>query len=298
MERSRCAFESFHPLVTIVFFAAVIAVTMLFMHPVFLGISFISAMILMIIINGRAALISFVKYILPIVILVTLGNPLFNHRGVTILFYMWDNPITLESIVYGISSSAMIAAVIMWFSCLNSIMKSDKIVYLTGRLIPSLALMISMMLRFVPLFKERIRQIVLAQRGYGRDPESGNMIKRVKCALSVLSAMVSWALEGSIITSDSMRARGFGLKGRTTYAPFRFEKRDAVALAIICMSTALSALIVSVSEVRVSFFPVLYAGGMSGYGFWSCAAFAITAFLPTIIEIYEAIVWRSLKLRI
>lgn len=298
MKRSSCAFESFHPLVTMAFFVTVIAVTMLFMHPVFLGISFISAMVFMIIINGRAALISLVKYILPLIILVSLGNPLFNHRGITMLFYLGDNPITLESIVYGVFSSVMISAVIMWFSCFNSVMKSDKIIYLTGRLIPSLALIISMMLRFVPLFKERIRQIVLAQRGYGRDLESGNLTKRVKCALSVLSVMVSWALEGSIVASDSMRARGFGLRGRSAYAPFRFERRDVAAAAIICISTALSALIVSVGKIHASFFPVFSVSGMTGFGIWGCAAFALMAFLPTIIEIHEAIVWRSLKLKI
>lgn len=298
MKKSCCAFESYHPLVTLTFFSAAIAVTMLYMHPVLLTISFLSAMSLMFIISGRDALKFFLKYILPLVVLVAFGNPLFNHRGVTILFYLGDNPITLESIVYGIFSSEMIAAVIMWFSSFNNIMKSDKIIYLTGRLTPSLALIISMILRFVPLFKERIHQIVLAQKGYGRDPESGSLMKRIKCALSVLSAMTSWALEGSIITSDSMRARGFGLKGRTNFAPFRFEMRDAVAASVICVSTALSASTLTIGGVSVNFFPFFGINGSASCGFWGCAAFALMAFLPAFIEIYEAIVWHSSKLKI
>ncbi len=40
--------------------------------------------------------------------------------------------------------------VIQWFSCYNKVMTSDKFIYLFGRLIPALSLILSMALRFVP----------------------------------------------------------------------------------------------------------------------------------------------------
>jgi energy-coupling factor transport system permease protein len=46
----------------------------------------------------------------------------------------------------------MLAAVISWFSCYNAVMTSDKFVYLFGRVIPALSLILSMTLRFVPKF--------------------------------------------------------------------------------------------------------------------------------------------------
>ena len=42
--------------------------------------------------------------------------------------------------------------------------------------------------------------------------------------------MVTWALENAIETADSMKSRGYGLKGRTAFSLFRMEERDRYAL--------------------------------------------------------------------
>ncbi len=69
----------------------------------------------------------------------TPANPAFNHEGATILAYLPSgNPLTLEFIVYGLSAAVMMASVILWFSCYNAVMTSDKFVYLFGRVIPAL----------------------------------------------------------------------------------------------------------------------------------------------------------------
>ncbi len=43
--------------------------------------------------------------------------------------------------------------------------------------------------------------------------------------------MVTWSLENAIETADSMRARGYGLPGRTSFSIYRFDSRDSSALA-------------------------------------------------------------------
>ena len=69
----------------------------------------------------------------------TPANLAFNHEGATILAYLPSgNPLTLESIVYGLSAAVMMASVILWFSCYNAVMTSDKFAYLFGRVIPAL----------------------------------------------------------------------------------------------------------------------------------------------------------------
>ena len=35
-------------------------------------------------------------------------NPLISHNGATVLFVMNDNPVTLEALLYGINSAAMV----------------------------------------------------------------------------------------------------------------------------------------------------------------------------------------------
>ena len=78
-------------------------------------------------------------------LMMALINPAFNHEGVTIIDYLPSgNPLTLESIVYGFTSAVMIVSVICHFSCYNEIMTSDKFIYLFGKIIPAMSLIISM----------------------------------------------------------------------------------------------------------------------------------------------------------
>jgi energy-coupling factor transport system permease protein len=124
---------------------------MFFLHPILLGIGIISAFTYSVILKGKKAVKFNLLYMLPMLLLMAALNPAFNHQGVTILFYLKNgNPITLESILYGAAAACMFIAVILWFSCYNSVMTSDKFIYLFGRIIPSLSLILSMVLRFVP----------------------------------------------------------------------------------------------------------------------------------------------------
>lgn len=228
------AFSSYHPLVNFSYFAFVFAFSMIFMHPVCLGISLVCAFIYSISLKGRRAVRFNFVFLLPMLAVTAIINPAFNHEGATILTYLHTgNPLTLESIAYGIAASAMLAAMLCWFSCYNEIMTSDKFVYLFGRIIPSLSLILSMSLRFVPKFKAHIKEVSEAQRCIGRDVSNGGVIERARHGITILSIMVTWALENAIETADSMKSRGYGLQGRTAFSIYRFDKRDKKALAAI-----------------------------------------------------------------
>lgn len=82
---------------------------------------------------------------LPLLVITALINPAFSHQGVTILTYLPSgNPLTLESILYGIYAAFLLITVIAWFSCFNAVMTSDKFMYLSGGIIPALSLVLSM----------------------------------------------------------------------------------------------------------------------------------------------------------
>ena len=104
-------------------------------------------------------------YMLPLLLMAAIVNPAFNHEGGTLLTYLPSgNPLTLESIVYGLAAATMLIAVIIWFSCYTEVMTSDKFVYLFGRIIPALSLVLSMTLRFVPKFKAQIKVVSEVQQ--------------------------------------------------------------------------------------------------------------------------------------
>lgn len=217
------------------YFALVLVFTMFFMHPVSLIISLACALSYAIYLNGKKAVRFSLIYILPMMLMAALINPAFNHEGATILTYLPSgNPLTLESILYGLAAAVMLASVITWFSCYNAVMTSDKFVYLFGRIIPALSLVLSMTLRFVPKFKAQLHVVSEAQRCVGCDVSDGTMLQRFKKAITILSIMVTWSLENAIETADSMKSRGYGLPGRTAFSIYRFDDRDKAALIWLC----------------------------------------------------------------
>ena len=232
----RDTFSGYHPIVNFVYFALVLVFSMLFMHPVSLCISLVTALIYAIELNGRKAVRFSLACLLPMMLLAMIINPAFSHEGVTILAYLpGGNPLTLESILYGVAAALMLACVITWFSCYSAVMTSDKFVYLFGRVIPALSLVLSMTLRFAPKFKAQLHVVSEAQRCVGRDVSEGGVLRRIKNAVTILSIMVTWALENAIETADSMKSRGYGLPGRTAFSIYHFDERDKLALTwILC----------------------------------------------------------------
>lgn len=286
-------FETYHPLVNFLYFVMVILFSMFFLHPIYMIIAFSGAFIYSICLEGWKALKFNVIYMLPSLFLIALINPLFNHEGVTILFYFKNgNPFTLESVIYGLISATLFINVIIWFSCYNKVMTSDKFMYLFGKIIPSASLVFSMALRFVPLYKERIRTISNAQKYIGNDVTQGKLIKRAKNGIKILSIMTTWSLESSIETADSMKARGYGLKGRTAFSNYTWRKKDKIALS--CLGYCGLWILISwgIGMMEVSYFPRIKFTGFNMISFGSCVSYFILCYLPIFINLYDQILWR------
>lgn len=225
------SFYNYHPTVYLLYFTLVITFSMLFTHPVAQIIALVCAITYAVSVEGKKAVGFLLKFCLPMVLLTAFINPAFSHEGVTILYYFSSgNPLTLESILYGVGAGVLLVTVLLWFSAFSRVMTSDKFIYLFGRVIPALSLVLSMSLRFVPKFKKQTEIVVEAQRCIGRDISTGSLWKRFKTAVLILSIMITWALENAIETADSMKSRGYGLKGRTAFSIYRMDDRDKYSL--------------------------------------------------------------------
>ena len=253
-----------HPAVSFTYFALVIACSMFFMHPVCLALSLLGALLYVARLKGRRVLRQQAAWLVPTALLAAALNPAFVHQGVTILTYLPSgNPLTLESILYGLAAGCMLASVILWFVCVTEVVTSDKIVYLFGRVIPALSLLLSMTLRFVPRFTRRLRTVAQAQRYMGRDTRNGSVLQRVREALRVFSIVVTWSLESGIITADSMRCRGYGLPGRTSFSLYRFDRRDGAVLAWLAFCAVYLLGGGLAGGLRFRYYPMLAAGVIS-----------------------------------
>ena len=224
-------FAKYHPLVNFLYFTLVIGFSMVLTHPLAQGISLICALIYAVQVEGTKAALFSLKWCLPMFLLTAFINPAFSHEGMTILMYFPSgNPLTLESLLYGLSAGTMLATVLLWFKNFNRVITSDKFIYLFGRIIPAMSLVLSMTLRFIPKFKAQLQAVTDAQKSIGRDISEGSLWRRTKIAITILSIMVTWALENAIETADSMKSRGYGLKGRTAFSIYRFDDRDKMAM--------------------------------------------------------------------
>jgi energy-coupling factor transport system permease protein len=292
-------FSTYHPAVNFLYFTLVLLFSMFFMHPACLGISLLCAFCYSVYLNGKKALRFNVKYMLPMLLVTALINPAFNHEGGTILAYLRDgNPLTLESITYGIAAAVMLITVICWFSCYNAVMTSDKFVYLFGRIIPALSLILSMTLRFVPRFKAQLKVVSNAQRCVGRDISNGSLLQRARHGIRILSVMVTWALENAIETADSMKSRGYGLPGRTAFSIYRFDKRDKNAMFFLafCGGYILSGAFMDGLYWR--YFPTMKGVGLTPYSVSLFFCYFALCLAPVVINIKEDRKWKAIQSKI
>lgn len=286
-------FSDYHPLVNFSYFTFVILFSCFLGHPVLLFISVVTSFLYSVKLNGKKAVKFSLLYLLPLLIFSAVINPLFNHEGATIITYFKNgNPLTLESMLYGVSQAFIIVSVIMWFSCFNSVITSDKFVYLFGRIIPSMSLILSMALRFVPETKRRFKEVKNAQAGLLMNERKG-IINKIKKFAKTLSVMVTWSLENAVDTADSMKSRGYGIKGRTSYSIYSFSRRDFISLFIIFFGGFYTLYGLIIKKISYSYFP--YADSVfldiSGISFY--LVYLLLCLFPLIIDIKEDYRWKS-----
>ena len=287
-------FKTYHPIVNFTYFVFVIGFSCFFMHPLCLFISLAGGFTYSVMLKGRKQVKTNLIYMLPMIIIMALMNPVFNHEGVTIIEYMpGGNPLTLESIVYGLCTAVMIVSVICHFSCYNEVMTSDKFIYLFGKIIPGLSLIFSMTLRFVPRFTAQLKVVANAQRTMGRDISNGNIITRAKNGLNILSIMTTWSLENAIETADSMKSRGYGVPGRTAFSIFTFDKRDKKALISILVLGIYTLVGNLMGGMYFRFFPSIKPAEVTPFGISVFAAYFLLCICPVIIELWEVRKWKS-----
>ena len=299
----RDTFSTYSPVINFTFFIGAVVFGMVLIHPGFLVCSVVSAVIYYLIVKGRRA-VKLLAGLIPVLAAVTLINPLLNTQGSRVLFtYMGGRPYTAEALFYGMALAAMFAAVMLWFSCYNVVMTSDKFIHMFGRMAPSVSLILTMVLKLVPGYRHRLRQISTARRcigmAGGSDGRTSGRRERMRNGMAEVSALTSWAFESGIVTADSMRGRGYGSGRRTNFSVYRFELRDRIMLSCMAVLMAVTACCCIAGAAEVAYTPELCikpagdpvsVAGLISYG--------IFLMIPAGVNITEEIKWRILRSKI
>lgn len=283
-------FADRNPLAVTLYFLTVSGIAMFTLHPVIALLSLCGALLLFLVRNGAKQGKSHLLF-LGMFLLLALLNPLVSHRGATVLFVLNRNPVTLESLLYGICTSANLLSVLYWLRSFSQIMTSDKLLYVFGKLSPKLSLVLSMSMRYVSLFSQQAKKVAQTQKALGLYRED-TLIDRFLGGLRIFSVLLTWALENGIITADSMAARGYGIGKRTHFTIFRFSKADALLVLLSLLLCCITCMGLSLGELEFSFYPVITASACSRMSIGSLISYGILALLPVIFEAKEAIVWK------
>ena len=183
----RNTFATYHPIIEFGFFCAVIGIGMFMIHPVFLAIGASAAFTYAVITGGKGSLKFTLCFLLPMILFIMVVNPLVNHQGMTVLFQLKYSYVTLEAVIYGLMMGLMLAAVLLWFSSYNKVMTSDKFTYLFGRIMPSISLVFTMVMRFIPNYQIQIKKIADARKAAGEPPQGKTKKDKINSGMKIIS---------------------------------------------------------------------------------------------------------------
>ena len=290
-------FEKCHPAVNFIYFAVVIAGTILFNHPIFLMISVVCACLYSVKRSGFKAAI-FNVVLIPLIAAFALYYSHYNHFGVTVLRQnMIGNNITLESIVYGFVLGVTAAGVLMWFSCVHSVFTADKVVYLFGKARPRLSLFLAILLRMVPRIKKEAKKINTAQRGIGRGVNQGNVFQRLRNSIRILSILITWTIDSLTLVSESMRSRGSNLRGRKAFSIYRFDNRDRAYVIGLFTCLTLTAMAAILKQTDILYDPRIIIPSITNMSYLFYAGYAVLCLMPLGLELWtEYRFWKARKM--
>ena len=284
------AFAKLHPVTKVAFFVAAFVLTLAAGNPVFSAISLCTALLCMTQSGGRAFFNSTV-FSLIIVAVAGLFNMLFAHYGNTVLFTVGDTDFLLEPLFYGLNQGVVMVGVMLWFRVLSYVQDSAETAYLF-RFAPRTALLFSMVLGFLPRFNSKLRDIRDAQKGLCSSADKSFSYK-CKTALSNLSALVTYSLESSIITADSMTARGYNSRA-VSPSRYKMTARDFALTAYFSLSFCYIVFAKISHRLVFVFEPDIY---FKSNDIAATVLFGSLMLVPFAVEITEVILWKRASLK-
>lgn len=188
------------------------------------------------------------KPIIPIIVLTAVLNMFYLKNG-DVLVSFWKIKITTQGIETAIFMTLRIVNLIVCSSLLTyttvPTMLTDAIERLLSPLkilhvdVQSLAMMMTLALRFIPTLIEEIERITNAQKARGADFESGNIIRRIKAMVPILIPLFVSAFNRAYELAFAMSCRCYsGGGGRTRMKQMKLAPRDFIAVGVFVVVTA------------------------------------------------------------
>ena len=268
--------SKFHPVTALIYYLGLLYVGTTFLNPIFLVLLIVNLIFVNNLTDKLERANQFKLMMIFMLIFMSILNPLTSSRGRTLLFYVFSHAVTLEALLYGVTFGLSISSVLLVFSSFNAVINGEKLIYLFSGISKNLALIVVMVLRYIPLFAKRYREVSEISEWNSVKNGRVRFIDKIKNPFLNLTCVFSRSLEDGFDTSVSMKARGFGIsKKRSFYSDFKFKTTDlcCIVLMLLCIST-----VTFLWMTRLSYFAIYPEIYIAEGIFYNCL-FYMSAFL-------------------
>ena len=109
--------------------------------------------------------------------------------------------------------------------------------------------------------------------------------------MTVIDVLTSWALEGSITTSDSMRSRGYGTAKRTSFMIYRMTASDWISASVMLVLLGVVIFFAINGGMNAEFLPERNITPINGKNIIGFIAYLGYLMIPTLLNIREVVQW-------
>ncbi len=185
------------------------------------------------------------KAILPIIIFTMIINLFYNASG-DVLLSFWRLTITTGSLyraIYMVSRILLLiiaSAALTYTTTPNDL--TDAIEKLLSPLrfiglknaVHTLALMMTIALRFIPTLIDETQKIMNAQKARGADLENGKLVERIKALVPILIPLLISSVRRAYELAEAMECRCYnGGEGRIRMKQLKYTANDFTAFSIV-----------------------------------------------------------------
>ena len=237
-----------------------ILLTLAFIIVIFMCKTFFSLGLMIVFLVGEVliskvpfkTILKSLKPIIPLIILTALLNIFYSDGGQSVIHF-WKINITDKALFTALFIAVRITCLIICSSLLTytttPTMLTDGIEKLLSPLdlilkpfhmqVHTLAMMMTLALRFIPTLVEEIDKIMNAQKARGADLESGSFVDRIKALVPIIIPLFISSFRRAYELAFAMDCRCYtGGKGRTRMKQMKFGFPDIIVVftfAVMCV---------------------------------------------------------------
>ena len=226
----------------------IVIITFIFVSQNVFSLCLIAALVLFSMLLSKVPIKMYfknLKAVLPILIFTMVINLFYNASGEVLLSF-WRLTITTTSLYRAIYMVCRILLLILasaeltYATTPNDLTDAiEKLLYPLRYIglknaVHTLAMMMTIALRFIPTLIEETQKIMNAQKARGADLESGKLIERIKALIPILIPLLISSVRRAYELAEAMECRCYnGGEGKQRMKQLKYTKKDFYSFLVV-----------------------------------------------------------------